>query len=155
MPAFWDTPITPWLPILVIQIRSQVKTRQSQSYKFKKIPKNQKFWNFSRNIACDTPSEAAWQDVWIWNWSNQNCRHYRADTGCRTDGQTDGRSEINIPPTTSLWEGYNWRHLHNWEFMTFHYTETQTNIMPGHNLTAIHQMGKHSLSAGTHCIAWD
>ena len=33
-PAFWDTPIAPWLPILVIHIRSQVKTRQSRSYKF-------------------------------------------------------------------------------------------------------------------------
>ena len=33
----------PWLPILVIDIRSQVKTRQSQSYKFKEIAKNLKF----------------------------------------------------------------------------------------------------------------
>ena len=33
-PAFWDTPAAPWLPILGIQIRSHVKTRQSQSYKF-------------------------------------------------------------------------------------------------------------------------
>ena len=40
-PAFWDT--APWLPILVIHIRSQVKTRQSQSYKFKKIAKNPNF----------------------------------------------------------------------------------------------------------------
>ena len=30
-------PTAPWLPILVIHIRSQVKTRQCQSYKFKKI----------------------------------------------------------------------------------------------------------------------
>ena len=36
MPAFWYTPAAPWLPILVIHIRSQVKLRQSQSYKFKK-----------------------------------------------------------------------------------------------------------------------
>ena len=33
-------PATPWLSILVIQIRSQIKRRQSQSYKFKKIAKN-------------------------------------------------------------------------------------------------------------------
>ena len=33
----------PWLPIRVIHIRSQVKTRQSQSYKFKKIAKNSNF----------------------------------------------------------------------------------------------------------------
>ena len=36
-------PAAPWLPILVIHIRSQVKTRQSQSYKFKKIAKNSNF----------------------------------------------------------------------------------------------------------------
>ena len=33
-------PAAPWLPRLLIHIRSQVKTRQSQSYKFKKIAKN-------------------------------------------------------------------------------------------------------------------
>ena len=33
-PVFWDTPTAPWLPIPVIHIRSQVKTRQSQSYTF-------------------------------------------------------------------------------------------------------------------------
>ena len=32
-------PAAPWLPILVIHIRSQVKTTQSQSYKFKKFAK--------------------------------------------------------------------------------------------------------------------
>ena len=32
-------PAAPWLPILVIHIRSQVKTTQSQSYKFWKIAK--------------------------------------------------------------------------------------------------------------------
>ena len=43
MPVFWDSPPAPWLPILVIHIRSQVKTRQIQSYKFKKIAKNSNF----------------------------------------------------------------------------------------------------------------
>ena len=36
-------PASPWLPPLGIHIRSQVKTRQSQSYKFKKIAKNSNF----------------------------------------------------------------------------------------------------------------
>ena len=44
--CYWDpTPerrvpwryAAPWLPILVVHIRSQIKTRQSQSYKFKKL----------------------------------------------------------------------------------------------------------------------
>ena len=42
-PAFWDTPTTSWLHTLVIHIRSQVKTRQSQSYKFYKIAQNSNF----------------------------------------------------------------------------------------------------------------
>ena len=39
-PALWATPRC---PKLVIHIRSQVKTRQSQNYKFKKIAKNTNF----------------------------------------------------------------------------------------------------------------
>ena len=35
-PAFWYTPAAPWL---VIHIRSQVRTKQSQSYKFRKLSK--------------------------------------------------------------------------------------------------------------------
>ena len=33
-------PVTLWLPILLIHIESQVKPRQSQSYKFEKLAKN-------------------------------------------------------------------------------------------------------------------
>ena len=51
------TPATPWLPILVIHIRSHVKTTQSQSYKFLKIAK---IWNFAKNFARNTPPEVAW-----------------------------------------------------------------------------------------------
>ena len=51
----------------------------------------------------------------IWKESIQNCRCYRTDRACGTDGRTDGRtdgqtdepSETSIPPpTTSLCEGY-------------------------------------------------
>ena len=45
---------TPWLSILVIHIRSQVKRKQSQSSKFKKRAKT------ARNFARNTPSEVAW-----------------------------------------------------------------------------------------------
>ena len=37
------SPAAPWLPIIVIHIRSQVKTTQSQNYKFKKNAKNSNF----------------------------------------------------------------------------------------------------------------
>ena len=53
-------PAAPWLPTVVIHIRSQVKTRQSQSYKFKKNCQKYKFWNFAKHITRDTPSEVAW-----------------------------------------------------------------------------------------------
>ena len=43
-PAFWEYPTAPWVPILMFHIGSlpfQVKTRQSQTYKFKELPKIQ------------------------------------------------------------------------------------------------------------------
>ena len=54
----------PLLPTLLSHIRSQVKTRQSQSYRFKEFAKSPNFsniWKFF--FTCDTPSEVAWQDV--------------------------------------------------------------------------------------------
>ena len=57
----FEIPATaPWLPILVIHIRSQVKTRQNQSYKVKKKCQKFKCRNFARNFTRDTPSEVAW-----------------------------------------------------------------------------------------------
>ena len=41
MPVFWDTPVAPWLPM--IHIRSKVKIRKIQGYKFLKIAKNSNF----------------------------------------------------------------------------------------------------------------
>ena len=45
-------PDTPWLPILVIHIRSQVKTRQIQILK---NCQKCKFWTFARTSTRDTP----------------------------------------------------------------------------------------------------
>ena len=49
-------PATSLLPILLSHIKSQVKRRQSQSYKFKEYAK---ISNFETNITRDTPSEVA------------------------------------------------------------------------------------------------
>ena len=56
----------------------------------------------------DTPSHGSDHLCLIWKESIPNCRWYRADTACETDGQTDGRTEWNqyTPPTTSLCGGY-------------------------------------------------
>ena len=51
-------PAAPWLPTLGIHINSQVKTRQSQSYKLKKNDKNLNFENL-QNFTRDTSSEVA------------------------------------------------------------------------------------------------
>ena len=55
MPGFWDTPVAPWLPM--IHIRSKVKIRKIQGYKFLKIAKNSNFEIF--HSTHDTP-EVAW-----------------------------------------------------------------------------------------------
>ena len=49
----------PWLPILVIHFRSQVKTWETQSYKFKKNAKNFDFDILQEVFLRDTPSEVA------------------------------------------------------------------------------------------------
>ena len=93
-PMFWGHPAAPLLPILLICVRSLVKTRQSQSYKFKELAKSS---NFS---VLHTP-EIVWQDVWIWNGSGEHCWRYRADTILSTDGLTnnwtDGQRDKKKP----------------------------------------------------------
>ena len=86
-PAFWDTPHHP-----MITHTSDSHQIPRQSYKFKRIAKKS---IFVRNLKRDTPSEVAWLDVWICKGSNHNCRHYRADTGCGTNGHTDRQTEWN------------------------------------------------------------
>ena len=50
MPAFRDTPAAPWLPLLVIHIRSQVKTRQVKVTSFRKTAKNFNFITLSETL---------------------------------------------------------------------------------------------------------
>ena len=87
----------PILPILMIHIRSQVKTRQSQSYKFKtKMPNIQtlKFLYKMYKYEMDPTRTVG---------ATERTR----DAG-RTDGQTDGQSETNIPPPdNNVVRGYN------------------------------------------------
>ena len=52
-----DTPAGSWLPILLSHIGSQVKRRQSQSYKYKEFAN---LSNIDTSVTHDTHSEVAW-----------------------------------------------------------------------------------------------
>ena len=83
MPAFWGYPLPPHdYPYLWFIIGSQVKTRQSQSYKFKEFAKTSFFFvlknPYMRHI--------------FWTCSIYEMDPYRADTILSTDGQTDYRT---------------------------------------------------------------
>ena len=112
-PAFGDTPDAPWLPILVLHIRSQVKTRQSHSYKLKQNNKNPNY-----KILQETSHQThllMLRDT-IYKYETDPTRTVGATertrdagrTDRRTDGWTDGVKPIYPPPpTTSLCVGYN------------------------------------------------
>ena len=96
-------PAAPWLHILVIHIRSHVKTWQSKSYKFKKIAKNSNFEISQETLhathllelfdkMCKYEMDPT-RTVGVTEWTRDAGRR-----DGRTDGQTDGRSETNIPP---------------------------------------------------------
>ena len=80
----------PWLPILVIHIRSRVKTTQR---------------NFARNYACahllkllDKMYKYEMDPI-----RTEEATERTRDAGrTRTDGWTDGRSETNIPPNNFI-----------------------------------------------------
>ena len=89
-----------WIP-------SQKKTKSKLQIKI--MRQNFEFLSFETDITRDTPSEVAWQDVQIWNGSDEYCWRYRADTILSTDGQMDRRTRWYqyTPISTSLKRGYN------------------------------------------------
>ena len=103
-----DTPTASWLPIPLSHIGSQVKRRQSQSYKLKKkSPKFQffKFWNrhYTRHtfwscfIRCANMKWIRW--VFLKIQSGHDSVHRR------TDRRTDGQGDTSIPPFQLRWSG--------------------------------------------------
>ena len=99
-PAFWDTPTTSWLPTVVIHIRFQVKTRQSQSYEFKKIAKNSNFeilqetLNATHLLTLLDKMCKNEMDPTRTVGATERKRDVGRTDGWR-DGQTDGRTEWN------------------------------------------------------------
>ena len=107
-PAFWDTPRRLMITLLGIHIRSQVKTRQSQSYKFLKIAKNAYFEILQETLHATHLLKLLDK---MYKYEMDSTRTVGAtertrDAG-RTDGPTDGRTNWNhTPPTTWLCRGY-------------------------------------------------
>ena len=98
-------PAAPWLPILVIHIRSQ-ETRQSQSCEFWKIAKNSNLSILQETLHM----------THLLKLLDKMCKYEmdptrtvgateRTQDAGRTDGQTDGRSETNIPPNNFVVRG--------------------------------------------------
>ena len=106
-----DTPTTSWLPIPLSHIGSQVKRRQSRSYKFKKFQIFE-FWNrhymrhtfFSCLIRCANMKWIRW--VLLKIQSGHDFVHRRTDrTDGQTDGRTDGQGDTSIPSFQLRWSG--------------------------------------------------
>ena len=108
--AFWDTPAAPWLPILVIHFssRSQVKTRQGQSYKLKKNATSLCFENLQTNL-CATHFLKLLAKMYKYEidpTKTVGATERTKDAGW-TDGRADSRTEWSqfTPPTASLCGG--------------------------------------------------
>ena len=85
IPAFWGYPTAPWLPILLYHIGSQVKTRQSQSYKFKEFAKTSIFLILKK---CFWKIQSGHDSVHRWT---------DGPMDGRTVGRTDGQGETSLP----------------------------------------------------------
>ena len=103
-PASWDTPAAPWLPILVVHIRSQAKTRQSQNYKFKKNPKNANFKILQETLNATHLLKLLDKKC---KYVKDPTRTFGATERTRDAGRMDGGSETKIPTNNFVVRGLN------------------------------------------------
>ena len=89
-------PAAPWLPILVIHIRSQIQIRQSQSYKFWKIAKNSNFEILQETL--HTTHLLKLLDK-MYKYEMDPTRTVGATERTRDAGRTDGQTDWVKPPT--------------------------------------------------------
>ena len=83
----------------MIHIRSQVKTRQSQSYKFKKIAKNTNFEILQETLHATHLLKLIDQ---MYKYEMDPIKTVGATERTRDAGRTDGQSETSIPPTNNF-----------------------------------------------------
>ena len=95
-PAFWGYPAASWLPIILSHMVSQVKRRQSQSYKFKEFTK------FS-NILISIQTLHA---THLLKLLDKMCKYEMAPTSIVEDTErTRFCPQTSIPPFQLLWSG--------------------------------------------------
>ena len=105
-----DTTAASWLPIPLSHIGSQVKRRQSQSYKFKKFAKISNFWILKRALHAthllkllDKMCKYEMDPMSIVEDTERT--RFCPQTDRRTDGRTDGQGDTSIPPYQLRWSG--------------------------------------------------
>ena len=109
-----DTPAASWLPIPLSHIGSQVKRRQSQSHKFKKIATISNFWILKWTLHAthllkllhkmckyEMDPMSILEDTERTRFCPQTDRR----TDGRTDRRTDGQCDTSIPPYQLRWSG--------------------------------------------------
>ena len=108
-PAYWDTPTTPWLPILVIHISPKSKQDKVKVTNFKELPKIQ--------ISKFCKKRYTWHTLWsclikMYKYEMDPSRTVGATEQTRdaglTDGRTDRRTDRNqYTPNNFVVQGYN------------------------------------------------
>ena len=112
-PAFLGYPAASWLPILLSHIGSQLKRRQSQSYKLKEFAYFSNYWIFKQTLHAThllkMPDEICKYEMNPTSIVEERTERirFRPQTDRRTDGQTDRRTRWNpfTPLSTSLKRG--------------------------------------------------
>ena len=95
---FEDTPTTLWLPILLSHIGSQVKRRQSQSYKFKEFAKIPNFYILKQTLHMTHLLKLLDKMCKYMKWIQQALLKIQSGHDSvhrQTDGQTDRRTRWN------------------------------------------------------------
>ena len=109
-----DTPAASWLPIPLSYIGSQVKRRQSQSYKLKTFAKISNFYILKRALhtthllkLLDKMCKYEMDPMSIVEDTERTrfCPPTDRRTDGRTDGRADGQGDTSIPPYQLRWSG--------------------------------------------------
>ena len=109
-----DAPAASWLPILLSHIGSQVRRRQSQSYKFEEFAKISNFLilkqtshatHFLKLLDKMCKYERNPMGIVEETERTRFCPQTDRRTDWQTNGRTDGQAETSIPPFQLRWSG--------------------------------------------------